>query len=253
MLPVIGELRPWTDPTTLQIGRLPAHVPLSGCPQIPLDGRWSLEMFEHPDEVPSEAVTARRRPGVTVQVPGNWTIQDLGGFADSPHYTNVQMPFPGPPPRLPDRNPTGVYRRSFVLPSEWSTRRTILHVGGAEGVHAVYVNGGFVGYGTDARLPSEYDLTRHVHRGRNELAVVVLRYSAQSYVEDQDQWWMAGLHRSVRLESRPDLAISDVPVDVEYDPTTGEGRIAVTTKVDPGTDGSVPVGWTVRTDRKSVV
>ena len=36
--------------------------------------------------------------GRTVTVPGNWTLQDTG---DLPHYTNVQMPFPGPPPALP--------------------------------------------------------------------------------------------------------------------------------------------------------
>ena len=35
----------------------------------------------------------------------------------------------------------------------------MLHVGGAESVHAVYLNGLFIGYGTDSRLPSEYDLT----------------------------------------------------------------------------------------------
>ncbi|MGA1051527.1 MAG: glycoside hydrolase family 2 TIM barrel-domain containing protein [Ilumatobacteraceae bacterium] len=222
---------------------MPAHVPLSGCPSLDLDGRWSLAMFEHPDDVPDDAVTGRGP--VQVHVPGNWTMQDLGGFVDLPHYTNVQMPFPGPPPRLPDRNPTGVYRRSFLLPSEWTSRRTILHVGGAESVHAVYVNGSFVGYGTDARLPSEYDVSRHVRRGRNELAVVVVRYSAQSYVEDQDHWWMAGLHRSVRLESRPNVSIADVPITVVYDPSTGKGRIDVATMVDA--EGSVPVDWTVRT------
>ena len=217
MLPAIGELRPWADPGIVQMHRRPMHVPLRGFDRRSLDGRWQLEMFDHPDHVPAAALTGDRRRAVTVDVPGNWTMQDLGGFVDLPHYTNVQMPFPGPPPNLPDRNATGVYRRSFDVPAAWASGRCVLHVGGAESVHAVYVNGRFVGYGTDSRLPSEYEIGPFVGRGRNEIAIVVVRYSAQSYVEDQDHWWMAGLHRPVWIESRPDVHVSDVPVDVGYD------------------------------------
>ena len=244
MLPVIGDLRPWADPALVQMHRLSMHVPLTGFERRSLDGRWQLEMFEHPDRVPPAALAGDRRRAVPVDVPGNWTMQDLAGFVDLPHYTNLQMPFPGPPPRLPDRNATGVYRRSFTPPARWLRRRCVLHVGGAESVHAVYVNGHFVGYGTDSRLPSEYDVGPFLVRGRNELAIVVVRYSAQSYVEDQDHWWMAGLHRSVWLESRPSVHLADVPVDVGYDPATGRGSVAVTGVVDFG--GAPEAGWTVR-------
>ena len=52
------------------------------------------------------------------------------------------------------------------------TRQVVLHVGGADSVHAVYVNGRFAGYGTDSRLASEYDITPHLVAGRNDLAIV---------------------------------------------------------------------------------
>jgi beta-galactosidase len=243
MLPVIGALRPWLDPTVVQLNRLPAHVPLSGLDRRSLDGRWSLEMFDRPDVVPAAALTADRRRAIDVEVPGNWTMQDLGDFVDTPQYTNVRMPFPGPPPILPERNPTGVYRRSFVVPSRWAGRRTVVHIGGAESVHAVYVNGEFVGYGTDSRLPSEYDLSDYVRTGRNDIAIVALRYSAHSYVEDQDQWWMAGLHRSVWIESRPRVHIADLPITTDYDPESGRGIVEATTHVD--FSGAPEQGWTV--------
>ena len=222
MLPVIGEIRPWADPTVLQFNRLTMHVPMAGFDRRSLDGRWSLELFDNPDAVPAEALEGERPRAATVAVPGNWTIQDLSSpsgpaFVDTPHYTNTQMPFGGPPPRLPDRNPTGVYRRPFTVPARWLQRRTVLHVAGAESVHAVYVNGRFAGYGTDSRLPSEYDVGPFLAQGRNELAIVVVRYSAHSYIEDQDQWWMAGLHRSVWIESRPDVHIADLPVATSFD------------------------------------
>ncbi|MGG7380453.1 sugar-binding domain-containing protein, partial [Escherichia coli] len=67
------------------------------------------------------------------------------------------------------------------------------------------------------RLPSEYDISALVQAGENDVAIVVIRYSAHSYIEDQDQWWMAGLHRSVRIESRPPVHIADVRVATDYD------------------------------------
>ena len=249
MLPVIGEIGPWADPAVLQLNRLAMHVPMAGFDRRSLDGRWSLELFDSPDVVPAAALEGERPRAATVAVPGNWTMQDLtspsgSAFVDTPHYTNTQMPFGGPPPRLPERNPTGVYRRPFTVPAGWMKRRAALHVAGAESVHAVYVNGRFVGYGTDSRLPSEYDVGPYLVPDRNELAIVVVRYSAHSYIEDQDQWWMAGLHRSVWIESRPDVHLADLPVATSFDPLTAAGTVDATAVVDFG--GTPAPGWSVR-------
>ena len=121
-------------------------------------------------------------------------------------------------------------------------RQIVLHVGGAESVHAVYVNDRFVGYGTDSRLPSEYDITRHSCRGDNHLAIVVVRYSAHSYVEDQDQWWMAGLHRQVFVEARRLVAHRRRrAATADCDAATGTGSL---------TRGDDRVGFVRRTGRR---
>ncbi len=235
MLPTIGVTRPWCDPETVSIGRLPMHPPRAALPRRRrrLDGRWVFRRYDRPDDVPTSAVRgtaaelAERRGWTTMPVPANWTLHDQ---SDPPIYTNVQMPFAGPPPQLPDRNPTGVYRRSFSVAARWLADDVILHVGGAESVHAVYVNGAFCGYGTDSRLASEYDITEHVVAGQNELAIVVVKFSAHSYIEDQDQWWMAGLHREVYVEARPTVRLLDVDARVDFTPD-GEGRAEVRTTV----------------------
>ena len=243
-LPIIGDLRPWADPTITHLRRLPMHVPLTGGRRRCLDGTWRLEMFDRPDDVPAAALRGVRRRAVNVDVPGNWTMQDLGGFVDRPHYTNVQMPFPGAPPAVPERNPTGVYRRDVRIPAAWRRQQVVLSIGGAESVHAVFVNSVFVGYGTDSRLPSEYDITAACVDGDNEIAVVVMRYSAHSHIEDQDNWWMAGLHRSVEVICRPRTAIADVPIRVDLD-DDGVGHADVTTAVT--TIDTLGAGWTVHT------
>ena len=150
----------------------------------------------------------------TITVPGTWSRQ--GGDSryencfDKPHYTNVQMPFQAVPPRVPADNPTGLYRRSFTLPSGWKNRRVVLHLGSAESVALVYVNGCFVGAGKDTRLPSEYDISPFIKEGENLLCIKVVRYSDASYVEDQDQWWLGGIHRTVFLYSTGDCYIKDI-------------------------------------------
>jgi len=244
VLPHLGALRPWTDPAITSIGRLPMHVPLplGDDARKSLNGQWQFRLYPSPDTVPASAVTGPTpAKGRTVAVPGNWTVQDTG---DLPHYTNVQMPFPGPPPRLPEHNPTGVYRRAFTIDRGWKSHRVVLHLAGAESVHAVYLNGTFVGYGTDSRLPSEYDISELLVAGQNHLAVVVMRYSAQSYVEDQDQWWMAGLHRDVWIEARTPVCIADVVCHADLAVAEGTGQLRVLASAD--FHGAPAKGFTTR-------
>ena len=213
----------WTDPGVVEVNRLAMRPPLAtyespesartGNPsrRISFNGSWRFRLFASPIDVTTLDLRGRSSSlGKTwkqVSVPGNWTMQDVG---DYPHYTNIDMPFGGPPPRLPKKNPTGVYRKSFSVPGTWRGKQVVLHVGAADSVHLVYVNRTFVGYGTDNRLASEYDVSRYVRPGANELAIVVVRYSAHSYVEDQDQWWMAGLHRSAFIEARTAVHVRSV-------------------------------------------
>ena len=67
--------------------------------------------------------------------------------------------------------------------SRMERRRVILHLGGAESCFAVYCNGHEIGWGKDSRLPTEFDLTPALVRGRNVLAIKVIRWSDGSYLE----------------------------------------------------------------------
>jgi beta-galactosidase len=172
----------------------------------------------------------------------------MQGTSDLPHYTNIQMPFPCAAGTCPTCNPTGVYRRTFDRADGWRSQQVVLHIGGAESVHAVYVNDRFVGYGTDSRLPSEYDVTDARPGGEHHLAVVVVRYSAQSYVEDQDQWWMAGLHRSVSIEARSRCTCADVEVRTLFAPPDVEvvARTSLTVTVPVEVSSATSPGYVVR-------
>jgi beta-galactosidase len=161
-----------------------------------LDGRWELHLAARPEDAPRALGGTRGRH--EVEVPGLWTMQGFG----RPHYTNVVMPFADLPPHVPEQNETGIYRRMFTLPRGWRSRPVVLHFGGAEGVLYVLVNGEPVGIAKDSRTPAEFDISDVVRHDRpNELVAVVVRWSDASFVEDQDQWWHAGLPRSICLVS----------------------------------------------------
>jgi beta-galactosidase len=170
----------------------------------------------------------------------------MEGF-DRPQYTNTDMPFPGPPPRVPDDNPTGVYRRSVTLPPAWAGRRIVLHVGGAESVLYVHIDGRPVGMGKDSRLPNEFDISEFVESSRAfDLALSVVRWSDASYLEDQDHWYHAGLHRSVFVYATPDTHVADVHAIADYDPPSRSGYLRV--RVSLGAPLFGPRGWSVRAE-----
>jgi beta-galactosidase len=134
---------------------------------------------------------------------------------------------------VPDENPTGVYRRAVAVPTDWEGQRIVLHVAGAESVLYVHVNGAPVGMGKDSRLPHEFDLTGVVEPGATfDLALTVVKWSDATYLEDQDHWYHAGLHRRVFLYATPAVRIADVHATADYDPETGDGHLRAHVTVD---------------------
>jgi len=233
--------RSWALPEVTGVGRLPMSTYPERPQVLPLDGEWAFVLRDRPEAVAHDDLTGPTADWPRVEVPGCWTMQ---GF-DRPQYTNVVMPFPGPPPRVPDDNPTGVYRRRVAVPREWEGRRIVLHVAAAETVLYVHVDGAPVGMGKDSRLPHEFDLTAYVAAGSTvELALTVVRWSDATYLEDQDHWYHAGLHRSVFLFATPPIHIADVHAVCDFEPADGTG--ALTVRVAVGAPGRGESGWTAR-------
>lgn len=58
-------------------------------------------------------------------------------------------------------------------------------------------------------MPAEFDITDYCRgaesNDENTLAVQVMRWSDGSYLEDQDHWWLSGIHRDVILFSKPEV------------------------------------------------
>lgn len=225
----------WEDPEATGYGRLPSRASFrseSAAPgenALTLNGSWRFQRVPAPNAVPDNWLLPEvTRDWRKVEVPSLWTRDDT---EDRPIYTNVLMPFRAEPPNVPALNPTGLYWRTFDLPDTWADRRSVLYVGGVENCFYLYVNGHEVGFAKDCRLPSEFDLTPFLVPGTNTIALKVLRWSDTSYIEDQDQWWHAGIHRDIYLYSTDHVYLRDVFCRAGFDTLTTRGHLDLTVRV----------------------
>ena len=206
-----------------------------------LNGQWKFHWVPRPEERPVDFYKTSFDVSTwkEIPVPSNMEVQGYG----TPIYTNFTYPFKKDWPRVTseppkrytaylERDPVGSYRREFEVPLAWNGRRIFLTFDGVDSAFFVWVNGKKVGYSVNSRNPAEFDLTSYVTPGqKNLLAVEVYRYSAGSYMEDQDMWRLSGIFRNVTLWSTPQVHIRDFLVDGDLDSSYREGVLKVSAKI----------------------
>ncbi|MEV4035794.1 glycoside hydrolase family 2 TIM barrel-domain containing protein [Streptomyces umbrinus] len=222
-------------------GALPprAWYASSDAESLSLNGSWRFGLSATADtedeSFAAEGFDAGAWP--EVRVPGHWVLQGDGRFG-APIYTNHLYPFPVDPPRVPTENPTGDHLRVFDLPDGWpADGGAVLRFDGVESCARVWLNGTDIGEFKGSRLAHEFAVGHLLRASGNVLAVRVHQWSAGSYLEDQDQWWLPGIFRDVTLLHRPAGSALDFFVHASYDHVEGHGTL----RVDSDVDGRVTV------------
>ncbi len=246
MLPVNGLARFWEIPELTSINKLPARASFDAYPDLPgairgrrdkspwflsLNGEWDFRFFDSPRYGQAHIENHFLKPSTEwdrIPVPGNWQMH---GY-HFPHYTNVNMPFREMPPYTPERNPTGVYRRTLTIPANWKGQQIVVNFGSADSVLVVYFDGVAVGLSKDSRLPAEFDITALARPGKKqELVVLVVQYSDASFLEDQDMWRLGGLPREVHVYARPTVHLADIKTTSHVDLENHTASLEVLVKV----------------------
>jgi beta-galactosidase len=236
--------RDWENPVITSLNRLDAHPPfaswrdeISARENRPspsrqsLNGQWTFSYFTQPEAVPQSWLLQDLPNANTLPVPANW---QLHGF-DTPIYTNVQYPIPVTPPLVPKENPTGCYSLTFKVDECWLQQgQTRIIFDGVNSAFFLWCNGHWIGYSQDSRLPAEFDLSQALQPGQNRLAVMVLRWSDGSYLEDQDMWRMSGIFRDVTLLHKPETQLADVQIETALSPEYIRGDLRVSVKIHAG-------------------
>ena len=194
--------KPWLDPT--------------GANFLSLNGTWKLRWSEGAkpvllgkDDFWGDGVSTEGSAWNDITVP---SCLEMNGYG-LPMYVNVDYPFEDQQPyvrmKAGLKNSVGSYRRDFTLPAGWENKRVFLHFDGIYSAAYVYVNGNEVGYTEGANNVSEFDITKYLRTGKNNVAVQVIRWSDGSYLEGQDMWHMSGIHRDVYLVATPKTYLAD--------------------------------------------
>ena len=233
--------RDWENPHSVQRNRIQAHSPLFSYAsetdalqqgdnnRRTLNGDWAFCLYDKPESVPADFPDQAFDPSgwTTIPVPSNWQLEGH----DRPIYTNIKYPFALNPPFVPSENPTGCYRRQLHMNDVQLSQRTRVVFDGVNSAFHLWCNGQWVGYSQDSRLPAEFDLSPYLQQGDNVLAVMVMRWSDGSYLEDQDMWWLSGIFRDVYLLTKPELGIEDVFMTPALDACYRDGRLDIVTRL----------------------
>ncbi|MBU3820557.1 DUF4981 domain-containing protein [Flavobacteriaceae bacterium XHP0103] len=225
----------WLDESVSEENRMPMHASYftfenealakkgdwkQSSNYLNLNGDWKFKWVEKPEDLPEnfEAVNFNDSQWDTFKVPAVW---ELNGYGD-PIYVNYGFEFqnimrPNPPIVPLSYDPTAVYRREITIDENWNGKQIILHVGAAKSNLSVWVNGQYVGYGEDSKLPQEFDVTPFLKPGKNLVCLKLMRWNDGSYLEGQDFWRFGGIHRDCYLVARNDTHLYDYEIITDLD------------------------------------
>ncbi len=190
---------PWTTPISSRVENL--------------NGNWQFK-YSSTIAARPDGATVDGSGWASIPVPGCWEMQGYG----TPMYINQDYAFQNNPPYIAirngyagkyDENPVGTYTRTFTIPANWRTQRTILHFDGIYSAAFVWVNGQKAGYTQGANNDAEFDISNLLVDGENRLTVQVFRWSDGSYLEGQDMFHLSGIHRDVYLYNVPQDYVRD--------------------------------------------
>ena len=236
----------WQDAGVNAVNRAPMHTDYfayetpelaargereSSAYYMSLNGQWKFNWVRHADARPADFW----KPGYndrawdTMPVPGVW---ELNGYGD-PLYVNVGYPwreqYQNNPPQVPtEENHVGSYRRTVTVPASWKGKDIIAHFGSVTSNIYLWVNGKYVGYSEDSKLEAEFDLTRYLKPGQeNLIAFQVFRWCDGTYLEDQDFFRYSGVGRDCYLYAREKRRIEDIRVTPDLDAEYKDGTLTV--------------------------
>lgn len=172
-----------------------------------LNGEWQICDYPSFYDLPQDFLQTSLEK--TIQVP---SCLQLNGF-DNPQYTNQNYPFAFNPPHVPNLNPTFHYRKIVNIDLDGEDKFLVFE--GVDSCFYLFINGKFVGFSQISHKITEFKLNKYLVQGENVIDVVVLKWCASSYLEDQDKFRFTGIFRDVYLLSRTKERVKDYVITTD--------------------------------------
>ncbi|WP_258102839.1 glycoside hydrolase family 2 TIM barrel-domain containing protein [Marinoscillum sp. MHG1-6] len=232
----------WEDPSIFEVNKEPAHSTFYSYATKAkalenkreqadfvkcLNGQWKFSYVSQASKRPTDfqSVGFDDSSWESIPVPGNWEVYGYG----IRNYSNARYPFEKNPPFIADEySPVGSYITYFEIPDAWEGKEVYIQFGAVKSGYDLWINGKKVGYAQDSKLPSDFNITSYLTKGKNKLAVQVFQFTDGSYLEDQDFWRLSGIQRDVLLLARPQAHIGDFFARAGLDESYQNGVLELT-------------------------
>ena len=269
----------WEDPNLFEENRLPMRSTFIVTPtaenavaehdftQSPLyrsiGGVWKFHWTENSTDAQPEKFWMPKFDDSQwgkMPVPGLWELNGYGvpvylntGYAWRNFYKN------NPPYAPTERNAVGSYRHHIAVPAEWAGKQIYVHIGSATSNVSLWVNGQYVGYSEDSKLEAEFEITKYVKAGAENLfAMQIFRWCDGTYLEDQDFFRLSGIGRDCYIYARDKKHIEDVKFVADLHNNYTEGHLDLNITATKGVKAlrltlATPCGKQVKQEVVSVV
>ena len=226
---------------------------------VSLCGEWKFSYYPSERELPDFTDPEYAAQGEGIDVPRSWQYV-LGRGYDTPHYTNVNYPFPVDPPHIPTDDPCSLYERTFTVDEAALKKDVRMVFEGVDSCFYLFINHRFVAYSQVSHMTSEIVVTPYLVAGVNTVQVLVFKWCDGSYLEDQDKFRSSGIIREVYLLLRDPVHIDDIFVRSELNENFTAGTILAELELNGAAevsytlcapDGQTLCTGTVSADRKA--
>lgn len=204
-LPARAYFIPYTDKAALTAADACTERYKSDLVSVLSGDDWSFKYYDKTMLLPTQFDTEQVQFD-TISVPSTW---QRTGYRP-PVYLNSRYEFHLMPPELPEEMSVGVYRKTFSVDN--ADKQYILSFLGVSPCLDVYVNGAYVGYSEGSHNTADFDITKDLQVGENELLCVVHRWCTGTYLECQDMFRETGIFRDVLLYALDKTHVSDFDV-----------------------------------------
>ena len=174
-----------------------------------LSGEWDFRYYKCESEIPDEW-DSEKESFDKINVPSMWQFT---GY-EKPCYLNTRYLFTPDPPNIPEDCSVGVYRK-IISVEDLSLNYTLSFLGVA-GALDVFVNSNYVGYSEGSHNTSEFDITKYLKEGENEIIAAVHKFSNGTYLEAQDMFRNNGIFRDVLLFKTGKNSIYDFEAKTQF-------------------------------------
>ena len=153
-------------------------------------------------------------------------------------------------PTRTEAGTTTTFTTHFALPVAWLNRQAILRIGYASTAYTLYVNGQEVGYAPSGVMGAEFNITKFVNDGRNEISLQLDKSLLANKLYESKEFKID----NIEVFSQPTIRVRDICVNTTLN-EQGDGiaEFAIPMKCDALNDKSTRLHYTLRLDDSTVV